>query len=295
MPQHDNRTIAIAGAGRVAQAIGKALQDAGVNIDFLAHRNPENARAAAEFIGGGIVPISYNDLVSSASHVLIAVSDSAIEPLSKQLALPGGAIRVALHTCGSYGPELLESLSATGVSCGSIHPLQTISDGAQGAVALHNAAFAVSGAPEAMGWAKEIVSVLEGQILYIKPEARHLYHAAAVMSSNYIAVILDAALELMGIAGVPKEAALHALAPLARTSLENALHSGPVAALTGPIVRGDASTVAAHVLALEQVEPSARQLYRVAGLRALRMARERGLSEEDVTKVRRALMGENKS
>jgi predicted short-subunit dehydrogenase-like oxidoreductase (DUF2520 family) len=287
--------IAIAGAGRVAQAMGKALQEAGVNVDFLASRNPEHARTAAEFIGGGIVRVSFSDLASRASHVLIAVSDSAIEPVSQQLAKPGGAIRVALHTCGSYGPELLESLSATGVSCGSIHPLQTVSDGAQGAVALHYAAFAVSGAPEAMGWAKEIVSAIEGQLLDIKPEARHFYHAAAVMASNYISALLDTAQELMGVAGIPKDTALHALAPLARTSLENAIRYGPVQALTGPIVRGDASTVAAHVLAMDQVESSAAQLYRAAGLRALRMARERGLSEESAMEVHRALLGQQKS
>jgi predicted short-subunit dehydrogenase-like oxidoreductase (DUF2520 family) len=284
--------IAIAGAGRVAQAMGKALQDAGIEIHFLASRNPEHARIAAEFIGSAVAPVSYTELAAKASHVLIAVSDSVIETTAKELSSPGTAIRVALHTSGSYGPELLEPLSRAGVSCGAIHPLQTISSGTQGAASLRGAAFAVSGSPEAMAWANRIAHALGGKTLYVKPEARHLYHAAAVMTSNYIAALLDTAQELMIIAGIGEEDALLALAPLARTSLENAIHDGPVPALTGPIVRGDASTIAAHILALAQVDASARRLYRAAGIRALRMARKRGLGEDDAAAVHRALLSD---
>jgi predicted short-subunit dehydrogenase-like oxidoreductase (DUF2520 family) len=285
--------IGIAGAGRVAQAFGKALQELGIGIEFLAGRNSEHARKAAAFIGPGTVPVSFRDLTSRASHVLIAVSDSAIEAVAGELAQQRGSIRVALHTSGSYGAELLEPLERLGVSCGTMHPLQTISNGRQGALALRGIAFAVSGAPGAAAWAEQITTALGGQILRVGPEARHVYHAAAVMASNYLAAIIDTAQELMAIAGIPREAALHALAPLARTSLENVFAYGRVEALTGPIVRGDAITVAAHTLALERADESAGQLYRAAGLRTLRMARERGLLPEQAAAVHRALTGED--
>jgi predicted short-subunit dehydrogenase-like oxidoreductase (DUF2520 family) len=273
--------------------MGKALQELGMHIEFLASRTPEHARSAAEFIGCGTMPVSLGDLIPRASHVLIAVSDNAIEPVARELARERGSIRVALHTCGSYGPELLEPLNRIGVSCGSIHPLQTITDGTRGAIAVRGCAFAISGDDEAAAWAKEIAQVFGGEILHIRPDARHLYHASAVMASNYLAAILDTAQELMGLAGISEAAALRALAPLARTSLENALTEGPVKALTGPVVRGDASTIAAHTLALERSDDSARQLYRAAGLRALRMARERGLPEHALLAVQRALSGGN--
>ena len=288
----ENRRIAIAGSGRVAQAFGRALQELGIKIDLVASRNSDHARNAVAFIGGGAVPVTYNDLRSQASHVLIAVSDNAIESVSKELAKEGTTVRVALHTCGSYGPELLEPLADIGVSCGSIHPLQTISNGTQGALALRDAAFAVCGATAAVAWAAEIVTTLGGQVLCVRPDARRLYHAAAVMASNYVAALIDAAQELMEIAGISREAALRALAPLIRTSVENIIAHGPTEALTGPIVRGDATTVAAHLLALGRAEDSALQLYRAAGLRALQMARERGLSKEDEARVHRALTGE---
>jgi predicted short-subunit dehydrogenase-like oxidoreductase (DUF2520 family) len=221
----------------------------------------------------------------------VAVSDGAIAPVAEELVQPNGRLRVALHTCGGYGAEVLAPLHAAGVSCGGLHPLQTIRDPSQGAAALGSAAFAVCGDSGALCWAEELAAVLGGHVLHIEPGARNLYHAAAVMASNYIAALLDSAQQLLLLAGVPREDALRSLAPLARTSLDNAVRCGPVEALTGPIARGDAATVAGHVTALKGVEPSIAGLYEAAGLHALGMARKRGLGEEAGESVHRALLG----
>jgi len=284
--------VAIAGAGPVAQAFGRALQECGIGIGCIASRNLSHAKAAAVFIGGSAHAVPYRDIPLHASHVLVAVSDRAIAPVAEELASGNGRIRVALHTCGSHGPEVLAPLQAVGVSCGSIHPLQTIRDASRGAAALRSAAFSVSGDSHALDWAEEIATTLGGQVLHIKPGDRHLYHAAAVMASNYIAALLDSAEQLMLLAGVPKEDALRALAPLARTSIDNVVHYGAVEALTGPVVRGDAATVAEHARAMERAEPSVAGLYKAGGLHALQMARKRGLGGEEAESVRRALLGQ---
>jgi predicted short-subunit dehydrogenase-like oxidoreductase (DUF2520 family) len=281
--------IAIAGSGPVAKAMGRALRDSGMNIACVASRKPEHANAAATFIGAEIASVRYADVGLYASRVLIAVSDSAIEAVAGELAASGGNLRIALHTCGAYGPEPLHALAEAGVSCGAIHPLQTIRGAQDGVAALQGIAFTVTEEPEAVAWAEEIASALEGEILRIDSGDRHLYHAAAVFASNYIAVLLDAAKGILVRAGLTRAQALRALAPIARASVENALKHGPVEALTGPIARGDAATVAAHMRALEasgEVE-----LYRAAGLRALRIARERGLGDCDEGKIREALLG----
>ena len=283
--------VAIAGAGPVAQALGKALQECGVGIVRIASRNLKHAKDAAEFIGGRALAVPYRDIPLSASHVLVAVSDRAIAPVAEELARGNGRLRVALHTCGNHGPELLAPLKAVGVSCGSIHPLQTIRDASQGAAALRSAAYAVSGDSHALSWAEEIATLLSGHILHIRPDAGHLYHAAAVMASNYIAALLDSAEQLMLLAGVPKQDALRALAPLARTSIDNVVDRGAVQALTGPVMRGDAATVTEHARALERAEQSIAELYKAAGLHALHMARRRGLGDEEAESVRQALLG----
>ncbi len=279
--------VAIAGAGPVARALGRTLAGCGIPIACVASRNPEHAAAAARFIGTAAV-VSYSEIPRHASHVLLAVSDRAIAPVAGELARANGSLRVALHTCGSYGPEPLLSLAAAGVSCGGMHPLQTIRTGAED---LRGIAFALSGDAEACNWASEIANALNGRVLRIRPEALPLYHAAAVLASNAVTALLDSAEQLMLLAGVPADDALSALAPLARTALENAFALGPVDALTGPAVRGDAAIITSHARALERASPTIAAFYRAAGLHALTMARNRGLGTEQARAVEEALLG----
>ncbi len=139
--------------------------------------------------------------------------------------------------------------------------------------ALRGAAFAVSGDGPGVEWAEQIVKLLEGQVLRIRPDARPLYHAAAVMASNY-AGLIDAAQSLLATAaGEDGDSALRALAPLVRTAVENIFERGPVAALTGPIERGDAGTVRLHLEALASAPRHIQDLHRAAGLHTLDVAR----------------------
>ena len=119
-------SVGIAGAGPVAQAFGIALQDCGIPIDCIASRNLQHAKAAAKRLGDSVRAVIYPDLSLRVSHVIIAVTDQAITPVAELLASPNAKLGIALHTCGTYGPELLNPLNAIGVSCGTIHPLQTL-------------------------------------------------------------------------------------------------------------------------------------------------------------------------
>jgi predicted short-subunit dehydrogenase-like oxidoreductase (DUF2520 family) len=161
----------------------------------------------------------------------------------------------------------------------------------QGIVALPGSAFAISGQGAARDWALRLVALLDGQALTIPDDRRALYHAAAVMAGNYVITMLDAAATLLAETGVDRATALRALGPLARTSLANALNDDPVEALTGPIERGDAATVEAHLSAmaarpgLEAIE----HLYRAAGLHTLNLASRGGLCGPQAATLAEAL------
>ncbi len=278
--------VGIAGAGRVAQALGRLLHRRGEPVACIASRNLEHACPAAAFIGPDVEAVSYSDLARRSRRILIAVPDTALESVAATLALESG---IVLHTCGSRGSEALQGLAGRGIFCGSIHPLQTISDPESGASALDGAAFAIAGDAPAVAWAERIAGLANGRILRIASECRPLYHAAAVLASNYITALLAAAQTLFIAAQVDPQEALLALGPLARTSLDNTLRQGPVAALTGPIERGDVSTIAAHLTALESVPDPISLLYRAAGLQTLELARTKGLCTERATATQRLL------
>ena len=161
----------------------------------------------------------------------------------------------------------------------------------QGVNSLADATFGLSGDREATLWADEIVEMVrivtggDRRSLRIDADRLSYYHAGAVMASNALMAVLDAAVILLAHAGVERDDALRAIGPLARTSLQNALASGPQAALTGPVVRGDAATVAAHTEALRSVEPTVAKLYEASAEHLLQLARQRGLVRRQRARV----------
>lgn len=279
--------VNIAGAGRVGQALGRALTMAGQPISLVASRTPEQAERAASFIGGGARPVSYEQL---AGNVLLCVSDDALEQVAGRLT---GDVRVALHTSGARGPEALAPLLSRGVACGSLHPLQTFPNPEAGVQRIPGSTFAIAGDEAAAEWARRLVRLLDGKAIAIAPGRHALYHAAAVMASNYVVALLGAAETLMALAGVPRQDGLPALAPLVRAAVDNTMVLGPAAALTGPVQRGDARTVASHLDALESAPPEVLRLYRAAAAQTLVLARERGLAEDHASAIHHLLHKRN--
>lgn len=275
--------VGIAGSGRIGQTLGRILIAMGEPVVCVAGRSPERTAAAAAFLGG-VSAVRYEELGLRARRWLICVPDDAIEEVAARIGPRQG---IALHTCGAKGHEALRAIA--GASLGTLHPLQTVPDPATGVEALRGAAFAVSGDAEAVAWAERIVRAAGGMVLRIEDWARPLYHAAAVLASNALTALLDAARTAIEAAGVGPGDSLRALGPLARASLDNALRLGPEAALTGPVRRGDAVTVAAHRNALRGLPEPVGDLYRAAGLHALGLAEKQGVSPFLAAQVRRVL------
>jgi predicted short-subunit dehydrogenase-like oxidoreductase (DUF2520 family) len=273
---------------------------AGMPVVAVANRSGAHAAEAVRLMASGapaakIEAIEIARVPAIASRVLIAVADQAIEGVAATLAASGMRRGLALHTCGAKGTEALAPLSASGVGCGMLHPLQTIPGGDHGARSLDGVTFGVSGDPAAVDWAIAVADALHGRTLGIDVNRLSYYHAGAVMASNALLASLDAATALFAAAGIEESEALNALGPLARTSVANALAIGPLAALTGPVVRGDASTVAAHVLAVGRTDPTVDRLYRAAADRLLQLAKRRGLSEAQARAVHDVITGHRRS
>ncbi len=271
--------IGIVGPGRLGQALGKLLCDLGQPVVAIAGRDLSRTATAARFIGssrgGNVQAVACRELPGLASRILIAVPDDALASVARDLASAPDPVTAALHTCGSRGPEALVFLEERGTSCGTFHPLQTVATPEQGVADLPGSFFGITASGSALDWALEICGLLKGHPLTVAAERRPLYHAAAVMASNYMVAMIDAAATLFQEAGMSAEEALSALAPLIRASVANTLGAGPVQALTGPIERGDEQTVAAHLRALHQAPKSVRDLYCSAGLHAVELARRK--------------------
>lgn len=227
--------IAIVGAGRVGCAIGRALAAKGHRIVAASTLNPASASRVREALGD--VPLTAPaDAVLAADLVVIAVPDDALEDVVAQIASslkPGAAV---VHTCGLQGASVL---AGAGVRVAAIHPAQAIPSPSTD---LAGVWFAITAPPGMREWSEWFVEQIGGIPVHIPEEQRAVYHAALVMASNFAVTLAGDAQDLLPDPRI--------LAPLLRQTVENVVAFGADEALTGPVVRGDARTIEAHLAAL---------------------------------------------
>ncbi|HEX5559684.1 MAG TPA: DUF2520 domain-containing protein [Gaiellales bacterium] len=188
--------------------------------------------------------------------LLIATPDSEIAQACRMLAPrlePGAGV---VHFSGATS---ISALDAAAGPRACVHPLQTVWPD-RGPDQLEGANAAVTGDWE-LG--AGLARALGMTPFALADEAKPAYHAASVFASNYVVTLTHAAVSLLERAGLGREAALEALRPLQHRTIDVA-GSPP----TGPIARGDAATVAAH---LRAVGPELEPLYRALGRATLPM------------------------
>lgn len=282
----------IVGAGRTGPALGLRLHRAHA-VGRMTITGRRAGPPDVPLFGGDAPPAEYRSSIEDApadpDAIVIAVPDAAIEEVAGRLASIDLAPSIPiLHTSGSRSVDILQRLADQGHSTGSAHPLAAIADPVSGADRLAGATWGVEGDGVAGALAERIIHACGGHALRIAPGGKPAYHAAAVFASNYAVALLSVAERLMEEAGVDAADARPALTGLAGGAVENVGARGPEAALTGPIVRGDADTVALH---LGRLSADERALYSLLGREALRLARRAGLNAAAAERLG-ALLGE---
>jgi predicted short-subunit dehydrogenase-like oxidoreductase (DUF2520 family) len=130
--------------------------------------------------------------------------------------------------------------------------------------------------------ATRLVRLVGGRPLELDGKRMPLYHAGAVMASNYVVALAQVARDLLVAAGVKESEALPALLPLLASAVENLGTAGLPDALTGPVVRGDVTTVERHVAMIEAKAPAALDLYRRLGREVLEIARKKRSQDPEI-------------
>jgi predicted short-subunit dehydrogenase-like oxidoreductase (DUF2520 family) len=252
--------ISVVGAGRVGTAMAVLLSRAGHRIVAVAGRGPTRDRAARF-----LPDVSFLEPVDAARAgdlVVLGVPDDEIPPTAARIADAGGFRpgHWVAHLSGASGLEVLKSARTAGARPLALHPLQTFPDVAGALDRIPGCAMAVT-AEDAEGYTvgERIAGDLTARAFRLDDAKRPLYHAAAVFASNYLIVASGTAEELFRDAGVPDPRG--AMLPLQRATLDNVERLGPEAALTGPAVRGDASTIERNLVALRDAAPHAVAAY----------------------------------
>jgi predicted short-subunit dehydrogenase-like oxidoreductase (DUF2520 family) len=277
-PAEPTPSVFIMGAGVVGTALAARLVRAGVPVIGLHGRQVELSDAARAISGVVASTGDIPDIASESEVIIISVRDERVPEVAERLAREGRLRRdqILLHTSGANPARTILAAALPHVrAVGTLHPLVSFADARVAVEGLDEVAFGIEGDEPARAVAKRIVRSLGARSVFLEAENLALYHAGAVVASNYVVALADTAQTLLVKAGVPPEQALPALIPLLKSVVQNLAQLGLPGALTGPVERGDVSSVEQHLRTLEARAPELLALYRLVGKDVLRLAREK--------------------
>jgi predicted short-subunit dehydrogenase-like oxidoreductase (DUF2520 family) len=249
----------VVGAGRVGTALAAALRRSGHRIVAVSAVSAASLdRVAAILPGTPVRPPQ--DVVAGADLVLLTVPDDVLPALVSGLAATGTELagRLLMHASGRHGLAVLEPATRRGALPLALHPVMTFTGRPDDVDRLAGVSFGVTTPEPLRPVAEVLVMEMGGEPVFIAEQDRDLYHAALAGAANHLVTQVVQAADLLTLAGVAQPSRM--LGPLLGAALDNALRLGD-AALTGPVARGDAETVASHLAALRAAAPEALPAY----------------------------------
>lgn len=250
--------VGVIGAGRVGAVLGAALERSGHRVVAASGTSTASKARVSRLLPGAADRRPAEVAREARDLLIIAVPDDALALVVADVADELHPGQVVAHTSGAHGLAVLAPVVASGARPLALHPAMTFAGTADDLSRLSGAPFGVTAEPDLRPFVERLVADLGGTVEWVAEADRVLYHAALAHGANHLVTLVNEALDRLRDAGVVHPEKV--LGPLLRTSLDNTLRLGD-GALTGPVSRGDAGTVARHLDRLATVAPESVPAY----------------------------------
>lgn len=283
--------IGFIGAGKVGCTFGRYLNDNGFAVKGYYSRSRDSAIRGAEGVEGKVYS-TIQEILNECNIIFITTPDDTIQKVVSLISQENKIEeeQIFVHMSGALSSAILSPLKEKGAYIYSLHPLQAFSNIETAYKALSKTVFSIEGDEEKLNKIYGIIKKCGNECIKIKKEQKPLYHAAACVVSNYLVTLLDYGFRYFEVLGIDKEITIKALYPLIAGTVENVRQLGPSKALTGPIARGDANTIAKHIENLKHNSPELVQLYKILGLETMKLVqKEKSKDSETITKLKKLL------
>lgn len=209
-----------------------------------------------------------------ADVVLIATPDNVISQMAEQLAaLPWlNSQTVVVHFSGAKTVSALQAVADKGAVVGSLHPVFAFADVQDAIQHLAGNSCALEGQDQALPILKNLADALGLNVLMMPSEYKARYHAALSVASNFSVALAAYAQNLLLPLGLSEQQTRKLVCGMMQKSVNNLNQLPPLQALTGPIVRGDDSTVRMHLDSMNEEEQG---IYRAWAKVTLDLAEQR--------------------
>jgi len=245
--------IIIIGTGNLATNLAPALEQNGLVVKIVYGRTLKSAGEIADNLYQATATDSLDFSHFEAGLFIIAVTDDAIEEISRELILPENAI--VLHTSGSKGINILGYAGSPNI--GVLYPLQTFSKNKR--TKFDTIPILVEGDNK---YTEKIVRVLalklSKDVIISTSSDRRKIHLAAIFVGNFTNSLFFQARQIMN--SVNADWSL--LAPLIEETINKSLALGPENAQTGPAARADLEVLDEHIQMLEEF-PDLKETYQL--------------------------------
>ena len=258
------------GAGKVGCSLGKYLSIRGMKVTGYYDRNTEYAKEASQFTETKAFE-SIESILSESDLLFITVPDGLIREVFEEVSAFPIEGKYICHCSGSISSEdAFPGIGSTGAYEYSVHPLLAVSSRFETYQELTDAFFTLEGNPSHLSDMSDYLTRAGIKHQIIDPAAKSRYHLAAVFSSNLVLSLIGEGIGLLQECGFTEPDARAALRTLVLGNVQHAVDSGPAAALTGPVERGDIATIQRH---LDLLSAEDQQLYRLLSKKLLPLAK----------------------
>lgn len=245
--------IGFIGAGKVGCSMGKYLVEHDISVAGYSSQTKESVDTAATFTKTKAFK-SMEDLVSACDLIFITTPDGCISQVWDQIAKYSEQRKIVCHFSGSLSSAVFSNREEHDICACSLHPMYAFSDKFTSYQKLNQVIFTAEGDLEALETVCSLFDKTGNRVCVIPSEQKQLYHAAASVVSNMMIGLYDMGIRMLTRCGFVEDKARQLVFPLVAGNIQSVLDTSPEQALTGPIERGDASTVAGHLAVLTDAE-----------------------------------------
>ena len=236
------------GSGNVATHMAAAFKNAGHRIVQVYSPNMHNAALLAYHVGATATN-QLNEISAETDIFVISVKDDAIAQIAGALAAHQ---KTMVHTSGSTSLDVLLNYTD---KAGVLYPLQTFSKTRE--VDFATVPLCIEAANDSIYTAiEQLAATVSNSIYSINSAGRKILHLAAVFACNFPNYLYGVAQQLLA----SHEMDFDLLRPLILETAQKVQQQLPASVQTGPAVRNDQTTMAAHLQMLEG-QPQLQEMY----------------------------------
>ena len=263
-----NPRIGFIGAGRVGTTLGKYFITKGASVAGYYSRTVKSAKTAASFTDTASYD-SIAELIDDCNMLFITVPDNKIEAVWNEISDYSITGKCICHCSGAMSSSVFEGIQGLAAYGYSIHPLCAINSISESYKTMDSVFFSVEGSDQYIQDITAWLRSMGNPASIIASDKKVLYHAPAVLASNLSIGLYHMAGRLLGECGIDPDTACMAINNLYLGNSMNVVNKGPIDALTGPVDRGDTSTIKKH---LNELTGDTLQVYKLLSNELIKVA-----------------------